>query len=150
MTRLPATQAWPALKRMLRAMQSAASVRSASAKTSCGLLPPSSSVIGFMPVRAMLAMIAWPAPVEPVKLTLAMPGWPVSAVPVVGPSPRTTLTMPAGMPARTASSATRREEKGVISEGFSTTALPAASAGPSFQPAIDRGKFQGVIAATTP
>ncbi|CAM5519154.1 hypothetical protein FALB51S_04023 [Frigidibacter albus] len=149
-TRLPATQTWPALNRMVRAMQSAARLRSASAKTSCGLLPPSSSVIGLTPLRAIFSMIADPATVEPVKLTLPMPVCPVRALPVVRPSPRTTLTSPAGMPACTDSSAMRSVAKGVISDGFSTTALPAASAGPSFQPAIEIGKFQGVIAPTTP
>ncbi len=64
-------------------------------------MPPSSSVIGLTPVRATFVMIAVPAAVEPVKLTLPMPGWPVSAVPVVGPSPSTTLTSPAGSPAST-------------------------------------------------
>ena len=39
---------------------------------------------------------------------------------------------------------------GVSSAGFSTTVLPAASAGPSFQEAIVSGKFQGVISPTTP
>ncbi|MCY1305060.1 hypothetical protein D9M70_548420 [compost metagenome] len=98
-------QAWPALDITLWAIAAAALVRSASAKTSCGLFPPSSSVIGLTPVRAILAMMAEPAPVEPVKLTLAMSEWPVRAVPVTGPSPSTILMRPAGRPARIASSA---------------------------------------------
>ena len=39
---------------------------------------------------------------------------------------------------------------GVGSAGFSTTQLPAAIAGASFQPAIRIGKFQGMIWPTTP
>ena len=38
-------------------------------------------------------------------------------------------------------------EAGVCSAGFSTTALPAARAGASFQVAMRSGKFQGMICA---
>ena len=58
----------------LPAIAIAALSRSASAKTICGLLPPSSSVIGLTPVRATFSMMAEPARVEPVKETLAMSG----------------------------------------------------------------------------
>ena len=34
--------------------------------------------------------------------------------------------------------------------GFSTTGQPAASAGPALRVIIAEGKFQGVMAATTP
>ena len=36
-------------------------------------------------------------------------------------------------------------EAGVCSAGFITVQLPAASAGASFQQAISKGKFQGMI-----
>ena len=39
---------------------------------------------------------------------------------------------------------------GVKFAGFQITALPNASAGAIFQAGIANGKFQGVIAATTP
>src|SRR5699024_3194654 len=39
---------------------------------------------------------------------------------------------------------------GDLLEGFKTTVHPAASAGANFLATIDNGKFQGVIAATTP
>lgn len=39
---------------------------------------------------------------------------------------------------------------GVCSDGLSTAALPAASAGRAFQPAVKSGAFHGVIASTTP
>ena len=72
------------------------------------------------------------------------------ALPAVRPGPTTTLTTPSGRPASSASSAKRSAVRGVSSAGFSTTVLPAASAGASFQEAIVRGKFQGVISPTTP
>ena len=43
-----------------------------------------------------------------------------------------------------------RIETGVCSAGLSTTQLPAASAGASFQVAISNGKFHGMICPTTP
>ena len=43
-----------------------------------------------------------------------------------------------------------RIEAGVCSAGFSTTQLPAASAGASFHVAISSGKFHGMIWPTTP
>ncbi len=43
-----------------------------------------------------------------------------------------------------------RMEAGVCSAGFSTTQLPAASAGASFHTAIRMGKFHGMICPTTP
>ena len=58
--------------------------------------------------------------------------------------------MPGGTPASTASCASSTVENGVSSDGLSTMALPAASAGPAFHDAMLSGKFQGVIAATTP
>lgn len=44
----------------------------------------------------------------------------------------------------------RRVDSGVISDGLSTTVLPAASAGPSFQLVNMSGKFHGTICPTTP
>ena len=66
------------------------------------------------------------------------------------PGTHTTFTTPSGRPASSASSAKRRALSGVSSAGFSTTVLPAASAGASFQEAIVSGKFHGVIRPTTP
>ena len=54
------------------------------------------------------------------------------------------------MPASSTSSASRSAESGVSSAGFSTTVLPQASAGPSFQLAMLSGKFHGTISPTTP
>ena len=41
-------------------------------------------------------------------------------------------------------------ENGVCDAGFSTMAQPAAKAGPALRVIMAFGKFQGVIAATTP
>ena len=48
------------------------------------------------------------------------------------------------------SSAIRSVDSGVISAGFNTTVLPAASAGPIFQLVNMSGKFHGTICPTTP
>lgn len=46
--------------------------------------------------------------------------------------------------------ATARPTLGVTSEGLSSTALPAASAGAIFCASMVMGEFHGVIAATMP
>ena len=60
------------------------------------------------------------------------------------------LTTPGGKPTSTISSARRSDDSGVSSLGFSTTVLPAASAGPIFQLQNISGKFHGTICPTTP
>ena len=64
--------------------------------------------------------------------------------------PVTTLNTPAGMPARSASSASASAESGVSEAGLHTTVQPTASAGATLRVIMADGKFQGVIAATTP
>jgi hypothetical protein len=46
--------------------------------------------------------------------------------------------------------AKRRPESGVCSANFKIMVQPQARAGASFQAAMSRGKFQGMICATTP
>jgi hypothetical protein len=73
--REPATHTCPALPVIAPAMRRATSSRrGASAKTICGLLPPSSSVTGLVPLFAHAAMIDAPVRVEPVKVTLLIFG----------------------------------------------------------------------------
>ena len=55
-------------------------------------------------------------------------GWATSAAPTVSPVPWTTLNTPGGIPASSASSATRTAVIGVCSAGLRTTLLPAQSA----------------------
>ena len=64
--------------------------------------------------------------------------------------PVTTLKTPLGTPARSASSASAKAEKGVWLAGFATMVQPAASAGPTLRVIMAEGKFHGVIDAVTP
>ncbi len=113
-----------------------------------GLLPPSSRVTGM---RFWLAycMINRPVVVSPVNAILAMRLLDASGLPASTPKPLTTLSTPAG--SRSPISDIRYSiDTGVCSAGLSTTALPAARAGASFQTAIRIGKFHGMICPTTP
>jgi len=60
------------------------------------------------------------------------------------------LTTPSGIPASSASRASSCIDSGVCSAGLITIVQPAASAGASFLTTISSGRFQGVIAPTTP
>ena len=93
--------------------------------------------------------MSFPTPVEPVKATLSMSGSRTSVAPAE-PSPGTIDTTPGGSSASWRISASSRAVRGVVSAGLSTEVLPQASAGASFQAAINSGKFQGTIWAATP
>ncbi len=119
-------QTWPQLKNDPHAAPSRARSTSASAKTSIGSLPPSSSVTGQS--RSPAAAATWrPTSAEPVKKTLAMPRARTSAAPS-SPSPWTTRTSPFGAPASSNTRSTHAPESGVSSDGFTSTAFPAATA----------------------
>src|SRR5438132_5751042 len=94
-------------------------------------------------------MMRVPTTSEPVNVTMSTSGCVVSSSPAAA-SPVTTLTTPGGKSAASNTSASANASSGVYGEGFSTTVLPIASAGPSFQRSRYRGKLNGVIAATTP
>ena len=113
-----------------------------------GLLPPSSRVTGIRFWDAYW-LIRRPVVVSPVKAILRIRGLEASGLPASTPKPLTTLMTPAGSRSLMSSISTRIED-GVCSAGLRTTALPAASAGASFQTAIRMGKFQGMIWPTTP
>ena len=98
---------------------------SASAQTIIGSLPPSSRVQGTR-FRPQASATLRPVATLPVKEILSTPAS-TRAAPV-SPSPTTRLKTPSGSPAAAKISSTRLPEKGVTSEGFSTTALPAISA----------------------
>jgi hypothetical protein len=144
-----AQQSCPALPKTASGACAAACSRSASAKTTFALLPPSSSVTRLI-VAAAPAAIARPTSVEPVNAIFAMSGCSTSRRPHSRPGPATTSTTPSGMPASSAICAKRSAVSGVSSAGLRTTVLPAARAGASFQAAIVSGKFQGVMSPTTP
>ena len=84
---------------------------------------------------AAAAWATWmPARTEPVIDTICGMSWLTSARPVSA-LPQTTLSTPGGRnPA--AISASISVDTGVVSDGLSTTVLPAASAGAIFQIAI--------------
>ena len=144
-----AQQSWPALPNTASGAAAAAASRSASANTMFADLPPSSSVTRLI-VCAAPAAIARPTSVEPVNAIFATSGCSTSRAPQVEPGPATTLTTPSGIPASSAIRSNSSAVSGVSSAGLSTTVLPAASAGASFQDAIVSGKFHGTISATTP
>ena len=114
-----------------------------------GALPPSSSET-FLTVWAHCAISSLPTSVDPVNDSLRTSGFDVSSPPISEAAPVTTLKTPAGMPARSASSASASAENGVCDAGFSTTVQPDAIAGPALRVIIASGKFHGVMHATTP
>src|SRR5262249_18007462 len=112
--------------------------------------PPSSSET-FFTVPAHWAISFLPTAVEPVNENLRTSGWVVSTSPTAWAAvDGTTLNTPAGTPARSASSASASADSGVSSDGLITNGQPAASAGAALRVIMALGKFQGVIAATTP
>ncbi|MDT4871645.1 hypothetical protein FQZ97_1067850 [compost metagenome] len=123
--------------------------KSASSSRTTGDLPPSSSATRLMS-RAASSPTRCPARVDPVKDTMSTSGCPAIASPTSGPVPETRLNAPAGKPISWKISANRNALNGATSEGFSTTVHPAARAGATFAATWCRGKFQGVMQATTP
>mmetsp|Transcript_3362 Transcript_3362/g.7615 ORF Transcript_3362/g.7615 Transcript_3362/m.7615 type:complete len:292 (-) Transcript_3362:104-979(-) len=113
-----------------------------------GDLPPSSMVTGMM-VLAAACITLWPVTVDPVNAILAIRSDVDSAAPASAPKPVTMLSTPGGSRSPTSSISTMMEV-GVCSAGFKTMQLPAARAGATFQAAMRRGKFQGMICPTTP
>ena len=133
MTRVAAVQSWPALKYPAIAMSAAAFFRSASAKTTTGALPPSSRCVRAK-LEAAAAATSLPARTDPVTEHRAGVGCRTSIAPV-SLAPQTTLMTPGGR-ISPISLAMSSVDTGVVSEGFSTTQLPAAIAGAHFHTAI--------------
>ncbi len=94
------------------------------------------------------AMTFWPVAVDPVKEILRTSGCAVSAAPRSFSS-ATMLTTPAGTMSLM-SSPSFSEVSGVVGAGFSTTVLPARSAGGSLNAIRIIGKFHGTMAPMTP
>jgi len=92
---------------------------------------------------------ARPADEPPVSEIKPMVSSAQSRAPTSGP-PGTTFSIPGGSPALTAREPSTRDENGATSDGLSTTAFPAASAGATFRAVAITGPFQGMMAATTP
>ena len=150
MSRLPAMQAWPWLWKMANAEPLTAAGRLASSKTMLAPLPPSSSCTRLrLPAEA--STIRRPTAVEPVKAILLDAGMLGQAlaggVAVAGhdvddAGREADLGHQLGEAQRATAASARL--------GFSTTVLPAASAGPIFQLLNISGKFHGTIWPTTP
>ena len=132
-----------------RTAASTARSKSASANTTNGFLPPSSSDTLRNDVAACAA-IAAPVFVLPVNEIAFTPRCATSGAPHVGPLPCTMFSTPGGSPASSDRRPSIHAVKGVISDGFATTALPAASAGAIFQVNRYSGRFHGEMHATTP
>ena len=147
-SRVPARHTCPALSYWPTACVTARS-RSASANTSSGDLPPSSSDTGVSCAPAAAATRR-PVRADPVNATLARSGCATSAVPACPPRPWTTLKTPSGRPASRVMSASRLAVSGAHSGGLATTVFPAASVGAIRQVASMSGAFHGVITAVTP
>jgi hypothetical protein len=150
--RLAHTQVWPALRYLLAMAPSTALSTSASSNTMKGALPPSSR-LSFFTVGALCAIRMRPTSVLPVKLMWRTTSLSHSTLPMamlLALSAVSTFSTPAGMPARTASSAAASAVSGVNSAGLMTTGQPAASAGATLRVIMASGKFHGVMAAHTP
>jgi hypothetical protein len=148
-TRDRAQQSWPAFAKTAIGAAAAAASTSASAKITFADLPPSSSVTRLI-VAAAPSAIPRPTSVDPVKAIFATSGCSTSRCPTTLPGPATTLSTPSGTPASSAMRSSSSAVSGVSAAGFSTTVLPAASAGATFQDAMTSGKFHGTIRPTTP
>ena len=114
-----------------------------------GALPPS-SIDTFFTVSAHWLISLRPTSVEPVKENFFTVSLPVSTPPISVEPPVSTENTPAGMPARSASTAIASADSGVWLAGRTTIGQPAASAGAALRVIIALGKFHGVIAAVTP
>ena len=123
---------------------------SASSSTTAGFLPPHSSTTFFKLLSAAYRKKRRPVSVEPVKLTISTSLCRPNGSPTASPVPGNTWNTPRGTPASQASSATRNAVNEVCSAGFTITEFPAANAGAIFQANINKGKFQGNTAPTTP
>src|SRR2546421_9043215 len=115
---------------------------SASANTTCGPLPPSSSIT-CLPA-ALLATDA-PVSVEPTKPTPSTSACPATSSPTSAPGPVTRLATPAGKSASAMHSISATEITLVDEAGGQTAQVPAAGPGGSDAAALVRGAFPGGV-----
>lgn len=143
MSRDPAEQTWPlwmkaALSAWSTAVSKSSSVAQASAKTTLGFLPPSSSAT-FLTLSAAARATFVPLTRPPVKETRSTSGCSARRAPTVCPGPVTRPATPAGRPASVSSRISAIVVSGVISLGLTTKVFPAARAGAIFQLACRSG-----------
>ena len=147
--RLAHTHVCPALRNFVAIVWFTATSISASSATINGACPPS-SIVTFFTVSALAFINNLPTGVEPVKVNFFMRGLSVKNGPTKRPSPFTHWITSSGNPASCANSMRRIVVNGVSSAGLTIKVHPAANAGAAFRVIIAAGKFQGVIAATSP
>ena len=140
-------QLWPACEKAWSFALSAAVSQSPSALTISGAFEPSSRLTFLCGTRLRMPQ---PTSAEPVKVSARVSSCSTIALPTSEPGPGMTLSQPSGRPASTRIAASFRAEIGVWPAGLSTTALPAAIAGPSLWATRLSGKLKGLIAPTTP
>ena len=129
-----------------------ASSRSASASTTIGALPPSSSSTRLR-WRAAFSATSRPTRVEPVKLIRRTAGWAISSSTTSDASSGSwvmRLTTPGGRPASSSARAISACVRGQTWDAFSTTVLPKASGAATARVPRMTGAFQGAIPTTTP
>ncbi|MNL24190.1 hypothetical protein D3C87_1456140 [compost metagenome] len=144
------TQVCPEFRNLPAIAPFTAASISASSNTINGALPPS-SIDTFLMLEAACVMSVFPTSVEPVNDNFLIIGLLASSFPNPALSLLvTTLKTPFGIPASSANFARAIAENGVCEAGFRIMVQPAASAGATFRVIMAKGKFQGVIAATTP
>mmetsp|Transcript_18970 Transcript_18970/g.44926 ORF Transcript_18970/g.44926 Transcript_18970/m.44926 type:complete len:233 (-) Transcript_18970:194-892(-) len=131
----------------------ATSCTSTSDRIIAASLPPSSRVMRLTSPAHFL-MMDLPVATDPVKETLATWGCPVRNAPTLKEAPSSPLRQlytPGGRQSLSLiSSASRRLVRGVNGLGLCTTVLPRTIAGAHFCTEQKRGKFHGVMHATTP
>ena len=114
--REPATHDCPWLRKIERATPAAVRFKSASAKTTLGDLPPSSSVTRLSD-SAAAAITRFPVATPPVNAIPSTPGCDTSAAPAA-PWPGRMLSTPGGSPASIAISPSAIAVSGASSEGL--------------------------------
>ena len=153
-TRAAAEHFWPAYAKAEATIPGTASSRSASASTITQFLPPISATTRLTwlcpgGVRAAASTISSPTAAEPVKAIVWTPGCRTSAAPT-SPAPGSSATAPGGTPAARRIETSSPAQPGDCSAGFSSAALPVASAAAVIPAGMASGKFQGAITAVTP
>ena len=140
------------LRNLERAACTATAGRSASASTRNGSEPPSSSTL-FFTARPAAAATCEPARSLPVIVTAAIRGS-ASRRAVVSPTvPSSTSRVrnsPLGKPASPSTASNANAQPDTLGACLSSPPLPAMRAGAANRVTCQKGKFQGMIARTTP
>mmetsp|Transcript_41218 Transcript_41218/g.80570 ORF Transcript_41218/g.80570 Transcript_41218/m.80570 type:complete len:205 (-) Transcript_41218:394-1008(-) len=145
---LIAMHRWPAAPKAAPMMPLKALSRSASGSTTAWFLAPMLHWHLF-PLAVDRSYTCFPMAPEPTNDTARTAGWSQRKLTASLP-PCRMLKMPGGSPAFVASLASIKLAVGTLSDGFSTNALPVATATGIIHRGIIAGKLNGAIPATTP